>query len=130
MSKLDNITVTIDKNKVYASYYARACRIMPDSKLVAISIGIPDNFKGEILRELNPTQDLLYKYKNKLVDEQGYKEIYLNEVLSKLDAEEIYQKVKGKVICCYCGKNSFCHRKLVLDWLATELSADIIGGEI
>lgn len=128
MSK--NETVIISKDKVYTSYYARACRIIPDYRLISISIGIPNNFNGEIMRELNPPEWLLYSYKNGNITEDEYSKIFYEQVLSKLNPVDIYNKCKGKVLLCYCGKDSFCHRKIVLEWLKNNISEDIIGYEI
>lgn len=128
MSK--NETIIISKDKVYTSYYARACRIIPDYRLISISIGIPNNFNGEIMRELNPPEWLLYSYKNGNITEDEYSKIFYEQVLSKLNPVDIYNKCKGKVLLCYCGKDSFCHRKIVLDWLKNNISEDIIGYEI
>lgn len=130
MSKISEETITIKRDKVYSSYYARACKIVPDRRLVAISIGIPDNFCGEIMRELNPPSTLLYKYKAGLVNEEEYTEIYNDQVLAKLDANEVYNRLKGKVILCYCGKDKFCHRTLVMKWLEQNLGKEVIGSEI
>lgn len=120
----------LDRNKVYTSYYARACKILPDWRLVAISIGIPDNFNGDILRELNPPQQLLYDYKGGRCTEEEYIQRYYENVLNNLDANYIYNKVKGKVMLCYCGKDSFCHRNIVLEWLEKNLGKGVIGYEI
>ena len=130
MKKTSEETIVINKNKVYTSYYARACKIIPDYKLIAISIGIPENFGGEIMRELNPSQNLLYSYKKGNISDSEYENIYFNETLKSLDANIIYNRLKGKVILCYCGKESFCHRHLVLKWLEQELGKDVIGYEI
>lgn len=128
MSK--NETAIISKDKVYTSYYARACRIIPDYRLISISIGIPNNFNGEIMRELNPPEWLLYSYKNGNITEDEYSKIFYEQVLSKLNPVDIYNKCKGKVLLCYCSKDSFCHRKIVLEWLKNNISEDIIGYEI
>lgn len=128
--RVENESITLENNKVYSSYYARACKIVPDWRLIAISRGIPDGFNGEIMRELNPSQSLLFNFKNNNITEDEYKEIYYNETLKGLCASEIYNKTKGKVLLCYCGKDSFCHRKLVLNWLQENLGNSIIGGEI
>lgn len=126
----EQISIVLDKNKIYSSYYARACKILPNRRLVAISLGIPEGFNGEIMRELNPSPNLLSKYKNNSITEKEYTEIYYAETLSKLDAKQIYNRLAGKCILCYCGKDKFCHRKLVIDWLVNELNIDIYGGEI
>lgn len=130
MGKATDESIIINKNKVYSSYYARACKIVPDWKLVSISIGIPDNFNGSILRELNPPQQLLYDYKNGLCNNEEYTCRYIENVLKNLNPFDIYNKLKGKVILCYCGKDSFCHRNIVLNWLEQNLGKEVIGGEI
>lgn len=130
MGKTSNETIVLDKNKVYSSYYARACKIIPDWRLISISIGIPDNFNGEIMRELNPPQQLLYDYKNGLCSEDEYTKRYMDNILSKLNPLDVYNKIKGKVILCYCGKGSFCHRNIVLKWIEDNLGKGVIGGEI
>lgn len=127
---MKNEEVVIKRDKVYTSYYARACRIVPDRRLVAISIGIPDGFNGEILRELNPSETLLHDYKSGKCSEEEYIERYRLNVLDKLNPIDIYNKVKGKVMLCYCGRDKFCHRKLVLDWLAQHLGEDVVGNEL
>lgn len=130
MGRVKEESVILSRDKVYSSYYARACKIVPDRRLVAISIGIPDNFGGEIMRELNPPQWLLFKYKNGQASEEDYIEAYYNEVLNKLNPLEIYNKLKGKVILCYCGKDKFCHRHLVIKWLRDNLGEDTVGNDI
>ena len=121
-------SVIIRNNKVYTSYYARACIIVPDRRLVAISIGIPNNFKGTIYRDLNPSQALLYKYKSGLITDEEYTEIYTNETLNKLNPEEVYKVLTGKVALCYCGKGIFFHRIVLLFWLLNYLGPAVIGG--
>lgn len=59
MSRIEEETVVIKKDKIYSSYYARACKIVPDRRLVAISLSIPDGFGGDTCRELNPSPCLL-----------------------------------------------------------------------
>lgn len=107
MGRASEETVILNRDKVYSSYYARACKIVPDWRLISISIGIPDNFGGSILRELNPTQQLLYDYKNWLCNNVEYTERYVRNILDNLNPVDIYNKLKGKVILCYCGKDAF-----------------------
>ena len=129
MSK-KQVDLVLDNKKVYTSYYALACKLLPNRRLVAISIGIPEGFNGDILRELNPSGTLLSKYKNGEISDKEYTKIYYEETLSKLNAKEIYNKIAGKCLICYCGKDKFCHRKLVLSWLIDNLGQEINGGEI
>lgn len=129
MSTQDKL-IEMQKDKVYTSYYAYACKILPGHRMVAISLGIPDNFTGEIYRELNPSKELLYAYKNGKISSEEYTRWYKTEVLNNLDPMDVYNRLKGKAALCYCGKDSFCHRKLVASWLAEQIGSEIIGGEL
>lgn len=120
----------LDPNKVYSSYYSRACRIVPDSKLVAISLGIPNGFKGVTCRELNPPVGLIVRYKANEISDKEYEQVYREEVLRGLNPLKIYEQLKGKVILCYCGKGAFCHRNIVMKWLEESIGEHIIGEEI
>lgn len=128
--KIEDETIIINNNKVYSSYYGRACKILPNRRMVAISLKVPDYFEGEIIRELNPTESLFLDYKNGTINEIEYEKRYKQETLDKLNTKEIYNKLKGKVIICHCGKDKFCHRQLVINWLKTNLGEGVTGGEI
>lgn len=122
-------TVVIKNDKVYSSYYARACKIIPDSRLVAISVTVPDGFKGSQYKELNPHSSLLYEYKNGLCTWDDYVDRYKKGTLSLLDPYEVYNKLKGKVILCYCAKTK-CHRYIVIDWLRENIGEEAVGDEL
>lgn len=130
VAKIEEETITIDNNKVYMSYYGRACKILPNRRLVAISLKVPDYFEGDIMRELNPTESLFLDYKNGTINEIEYRERYKQETLDKLNPQEIYNKLKGKVIICHCNKGKFCHRQIVINWLKTNLGKEVAGSEI
>lgn len=120
----------LSEHKVYTSYYGKACRELPSSMLISISRGTPDNFDGQFIRELNPSESLLRSFKSGKITWEEYRETYYLETLSKLNAYEIYEKCRGKVLLCYCKEFEQCHRSLVLEWLANKLADNLIGGEI
>ena len=73
--------------------------------------------------QLAPQEDLLWKFKNKQIDEFVFEVKYRKQLesldkkiwvdaLTKLD--EIYNNV---VLCCYEKKDDFCHRHILADWL-------------
>lgn len=117
-------------NMVYSSSYASVDKHVFSSRQVSISITSPQDFKGEYYRELNPPDDLKDGYKNGRITEIEFKERYYTEVLNKLDPIKVYNDLKGKVLCCWCSKRGFCHRKLVMEWLKNELGKDCVGGEL
>lgn len=117
-------------NMVYSSYFGVVDKHVFKERQVAISRTIPQDFNGTVYRDLNPPQDLLLAFKNEEIDELQFKEIYYSEVLEKLDPRKVYENLKGKVICCWCRKGEFCHRRLVLDWLRKEIGKEYVGGEL
>lgn len=127
---LKDETVTIKNDQVYSSYYARACKIVPDSRLVAISLQIPDNFGGQIMRELNPSESILWGYKNNKITWDEYEKQYTEQILNKLNPVEVYERLKGKVMLCYCGKGKHCHRQIVMRWLSKNIGKDFTDNEI
>ena len=93
---------------------------------VSIALWPPRFFKGPSYKQLAPTRYILDKYK---IDgnEAEYRQAYVSDVLKKLDAREVYDQLDGKTILCYenLNINSFCHRRIVAEWLTYELSVDV-----
>lgn len=91
---------------------------------VSIALSPPSWFKGITFHELNPTWDMLVKYKND-GDEQAYREAYHTLILSKLDPQQVFDKLNGKVLLCWEKAGVFCHRRIVAEWLSTALNIDV-----
>lgn len=123
-------TVVILNDKIYTSYFARACKIVPDRRLVSVALTTPEGWGGIYLRELNPTPALLYSYKNGTITKQEYEEEYRKYILSNIDPILLSNKLMGKVMCCWEKTGEFCHRHIITAWLEEAISTDIIGGEI
>lgn len=123
-------TVIIHNDKIYTSYFARASKIVPNRRLVSIALSSPESWEGTYLRELNPSPMLIHNIKNGLITTEEYRKEYIASILNQLNPNEIADKLKGKVACCWEKTGSFCHRVLVIEWLASNLGNDIIGGEI
>lgn len=120
----------IEENKVYTATYNLANKHLPNRRLVGISIREPDYFKGELARELNPTDQLFFSYKGGNINDKEFEDWYRETVLGKLDPLEVYQKYKGKVLCCWEDPDEFCHRHIIIKWLMDNLGDGILGGEI
>ena len=54
-----------------------------------------------------------------------YVEEYWNQVLSKLDPEEVYRELDGSVLLCYEDNDKFCHRHIVAAWLEILLGKNV-----
>ena len=112
--------------KVYTSYFAKAYQY-PDDKYtcIAISVGVPKAINVKSYKKLAPLWDIVQEYKNNGGDIERYKSRYYNEVLNKLNIDEVYKELeelsggKNVVLLCYEGirNNDFCHRHLVSQWL-------------
>ena len=130
MGKSSLDSVVIQNDKVYTSYFSRAGKIVPNRRLISIARTSPEGWGGSYLRELNPSQTLLSAYKRGEISAVEYEKTFRFEVLDRLDRVDIYNKIKGKVLCCWEKSDSFCHRHLVLEWIKEGLGNEVIGGEI
>lgn len=55
-------------------------------------------------------------------DSNVFTKRFCEDVLSKLDAQEVFNKLGERAIMiCYEKPGEFCHRRLVARWLETEL---------
>ena len=122
--------VIIEKSKVYTSYFAKAMISIPSSKLISIANTSPENWNGAYFYGLRPTKELLYGYKSGEISQEEYIKIYRRETLGVLNPAQVYELVKGCVLCCWEKSGKFCHRKLVIDWLFENLGIEKIGGEL
>ena len=117
-------------DKIYTSNFNSVDKFVMINRQVSISLGTPKTFKGDFFSKLAPTPELLDDYKNGLVTHDKYEEIYYRDVLSKLNPLEVYNALKGKVLCCWERKGIFCHRHLVMQWLKETLGEQVVGGEL
>lgn len=54
-----------------------------------------------------------------------YVEQYYQQVLSKLDPEDIYRKLDNSILLCYEANTEFCHRHIVAEWLQLLLNIEV-----
>lgn len=116
--------------RIYTSNFEKLDKIVDDDKVgVAICLKCPSNYEGYWIPELAPTQEMLYEYHQNW-DIAAYTEKYL-EILSKLNAKEIYDKIKAYsakkdvVMLCYEVSGEFCHRHLVSSWFKEKLGETV-----
>lgn len=50
---------------------------------------------------------------------EEFRQNYLDKVLSKKNPEEVYYKYKGWYLLCCEKDDTFCHRKILAEWLAS-----------
>lgn len=122
----------IYKDKVYTSSYKCVDEKLLKKLIVPISRTVPAKYKKEERSLLEPPYWLVHEFKDadSIMSEEEFEYHYREEVLDKLSPEEIYEKMKGKVLVCYEGKSKFCHRRIVTKWLEETLGEGVVGGEI
>ena len=111
---------------LYTSYFGNLANL-PDN-IVPISIcgKAPDWYKGMQYKKLAPKYDFFMKWKANH-DNEYYIKCFNEQVLSKLDAQRVYDELLymcGKFsidksefcLICYEKPSDFCHRHLVADW--------------
>jgi len=107
--------------EIKTSYFAN----YKQDNAVSIAFSTPNWFKGEKYKKLAPPKKLLFDYKSGLVNEKEYREIYLKEVLNKLNPSEIAKELNNKVLLCYEKSEDFCHRRLAAEWLEDNLDIKV-----
>lgn len=107
----------------YTSYFGNIKKIDRSKyKLVSITNSKPSFCDNSIANWsfLGPSKDLLYKYKNNEISQEGYSQIYfkfLKENWNNLKDFIILNKNKNIVMLCYEKSSDFCHRHLLCKFL-------------
>ena len=96
------------------SNFARSSK---DPNAVAISQGVPRWYKGRRYMPLAPSWELV-----KIGDEQLYRRLYYEQVLSNLDPLQVCKDLgEDAILLCWEAAGKFCHRRVVAEWLEKEL---------
>lgn len=88
-------------------------------------------YNGECFKQLAPKLSFYQVWHDNIgvIDEEEnnryYVEQYYEQVLSKLDPEDIYRKLDGSILLCYEDNKEFCHRHIVAGWLEILLNKEI-----
>lgn len=111
---------------IYTSYYANKKNFPDNAVLIQISRGLPKNFPINCrIGSFMPSADLLKDYKNGIVDESKYTERFKRQLL-QIPQEllgyivhklKLYSDKSDVILLCYEGKDKFCHRHIVADFL-------------
>lgn len=122
------------------SYFAK----YKGENAVSIAGKCPDWFKGRQYKKLAPKWHFFKKYKDTLNDikngkynseiieyirdeaESEYMFYYVEEVLNKLDAKQVYEELgENTVLLCWERSSEFCHRHIVRWWFQKELGIEV-----
>lgn len=115
--------------------YTSSYKAFNSYKLKKISIsgnrGIDDNYKGLCYQKLAPKKSFWRIWKDNIdkVPEEENNRYYIREfwqeVLSKLDPEEVYNELNNSVLLCYEPYYLFCHRHIVAAWFEILLGIHV-----
>lgn len=105
-------------------------KLYKGDKGVAICLFPPLDFKGEHFLLLVPDRKTFYEKKAGNITEEEYEKRYRENILSKLDPKEIYERFKESVLLCWEDPGDFCHRRIVAQWLFEELKVIVDEGKI
>lgn len=86
--------------------------------------GKQEGYKGACFSLLAP--NLGDKNILKEENDRYYVEQYYEQILSKLDPEEIYQKLDNSILLCYEENTAFCHRHIVAAWFELLLGVQVL----
>jgi uncharacterized protein (DUF488 family) len=105
-------------------------KIQNNPNVVSIAGRCPDWFIGKQYKKLAPKYWFFKKFKDKndirYLDQKFYIEMYMCEVLNKLDALEVYNDLgEDAILTCWEKPEEFCHRHVVANWLNNKLKLNI-----
>ena len=104
------------------SYYAKSHN---HPNAVSIAGKAPHWYKGREYKKLAPKWWFFSRYKED-GNEEAYIDAYLEEVLDKLDPQEVYKDLgENAVMLCWESSDKFCHRHIVAGWLEHHLGIEI-----
>ncbi|MBM4286472.1 MAG: hypothetical protein FJ128_14690 [Deltaproteobacteria bacterium] len=89
-----------------------------DERLVSIALRAPGWFQGRRYPALAPRADMLH------LDEEDYRREY-QAILDKLDPRQVYEDLGPDAVLLCWEQRSFCHRRLVAEWLEKRLGVEV-----
>lgn len=120
---------------IYTSYFANINNIPKDFKLVSIARSKLETNK-RIICELSifaPSKELLLEMKSNKISELNYTIRYITQLLNDKSVDSIARALKtlyksnerNCVFLCWEGKNKFCHRHILAEYLNINYDLNI-----
>lgn len=112
---------------IYTSYFANLDKIPKDFKLISIARQklVTDKYKISELKEFAPSEKLFLDMKSNRISELNYTIRYITQISNNKNLEDLIQALhtmygfpeKNCVLLCWEGKNKFCHRHILAEYL-------------
>lgn len=117
--------------KFYTGYFAKLKTYEKDGLLpVAICGKSPEFYKGLEYKKFAPSWSIFSSWKKGFITDEEYAKRFKNEVLNKLNKEEITNYINSFnediIFLCYEKSNDFCHRHIVSKWLREECDINCV----
>lgn len=109
------------------SYY-KSPLLLPSMNLVRISTSAPKWFPYHLkpFPLLYPGWDLISQYKTGQQNQNEARKLYETKILQPLNPQKIWQMLgEDAVLLCWEKSGTFCHRRIVAEWLEKNLSITI-----
>lgn len=100
---------------ILTSYFAKRSVKKSGLEPVAISLDVPKGYHGKRYMALAPTREMIKLAHDGKTEE--YTKQYTEQILSWLDPQKVYEELDDCVLLCWEKSGSFCHRRLVAEWL-------------
>ena len=107
---------------IFTSYFAS--KLIKGRGLRLVSIALSTRYvKCERFKVLAPTREMIeLAHAGKFED---YTRAYQENVLRTLNPLKVYEELDGAVLLCWEKAGSFCHRRLVADWLENAVGQSV-----
>lgn len=113
---------------IVTSYFANHRKLKNEGfAVVSIARFPPGSCKG--ILDFAPSEDLVRGSKSGTLSEEYYKACYI-KMLDNIPVSRALELVNilkegNYALCCFCGKNKFCHRHLLAEWLNRNYECNI-----
>jgi len=98
---------------------------------ISIAVGKPKYVEIDSeMKQLAPSWALLTDFRNDKINEDEYTERFRKQ-LDRLDINSVISQLvklangKEPVLMCHCGKQHFCHRHIVAEWIEKKTGIDV-----
>jgi len=84
---------------------------------ISIARWPPKSYKGPEFPYLFPPAEIITSHKKRFIGDEEYERRYREQVLDRLDPQNIIGMLEGKTLLCWCPTGQFCHRAIVAQWI-------------
>lgn len=116
---------------IFTSYFALTKKLIEAGyEPISISRFPPKFFDGKKALGLAPSEYILKRYKDGVINEEQYTKEYIEYLESRKDKIIDYLRIlfldkRNVVFLCYEKSGDFCHRRILADWFKKNTGLEI-----